>query len=116
MDMLRQQYEQLGADADEEQRKITAQALERRQYSPMLILDVPEFFYLTKADMLSEFDRVMKLPATSKELKAVVGIADPDQIKEKHLTTLLHHYELLCGLRNNDAEAWATVNELYEDD
>lgn len=58
----------------------------------------------------------MALSSQSAELKAVVGIDNPEEVKEKHLTVLLTQYELLRGLRLGDGDAWATVNELYEDD
>ncbi len=67
--------------------------------------------------MLEEYQRVMALSSQSAELKAVVGIDNPEEVKEKHLTVLLTQYELLRGgLRLGDGDAWATVNELYEDD
>jgi len=116
MDALRVQYEHLERDASPEQRELAIQALARRQYMPMTILSVPNFLSFTKADMLHEYDRIMALRDDSEEIKAVVGISDASQVKQKHLTVLLQQYELLCGLRRNDGDAWATVNELYEDD
>lgn len=116
METLRASYEALKDDATQEQIKLTAQALVRRQFMPVLILDVPNFFFVTKKDLLSEFDRVVALPDDSEELRAVVGITDPQEVKKTHLITLLNQYELLCGLRTGDGDAWATVNELYEDD
>ncbi len=83
---------------------------------PPLILDVNDFSHLTKERMLEEYQRVMALSSQSAELKAVVGIDNPEEVKEKHLTVLLTQYELLRGLRLGDGDAWATVNELYEDD
>jgi len=116
MENLRSEYEHLPEDASAEQIETTALSLERRQFTPVLILDVPDFSRLNKASMLAEYDRVMALSPTSKELKSVVVINDPEQVKEKHLLTLLNQYKLLCGLRENLASAWDVVNELYEDD
>ncbi len=116
MEALRKKYEALGPDANEEQIRLTAEALVRRQFMPVLILDVPNFFFVTKQDLLKEFDRVMALEEDSKELSSVIGISDPQEVKKTHLVTLLNQYELLCGLRKGDGDAWATVNELYEDD
>lgn len=116
MDELKAAYEALGPDATQEQIDLTAEALDRRQFMPALILSVPNFFQYTKKDMLAEFDRVQKLPDESEELNAVIGLSGPSEVKEKHLLTLLNQYELLYGLRLNDGDAWAVVNELYEDD
>jgi hypothetical protein len=116
MDDLQATYESLGPDASEARIEKTAQDLERRNYMPPLILDVQDFYHLTKKRMIEEYHRVMALPSQSEELKAVVGIEDPEEVKKKHLTVLLHQYELLRGLRLGDGDAWATVNELYEDD
>ncbi|MXI85365.1 hypothetical protein [Sphaerochaeta halotolerans] len=116
MDDLLARYTSLAPEASEAQIEKTAQDLERRNYMPPLILDVEDFYRLTKERMLREYHRVMSLPSESSELKAVVGIGDPEEVKKKHLTVLLNQYELLRGLRLGDGDAWATVNELYEDD
>ena len=116
MEALRKKYEALGPDASEEQIRLTAEALVRRQFMPVLILNVPDFFFVKKQDLLAEFDRVIALSNESEELSKVVGISDPDEVKKTHLVTLLNQYELLSGLRKGDGDAWATVNELYEDD
>ena len=116
MDALRARYEALKDDVTEKQIELTAEALKRRQFMPVLILNVPNFFFCTKKDILSEYDRVVALPNDSEELSKVVGISDPEEVKKTHLITLLNQYELLYGLRKGDGDAWATVNELYEDD
>lgn len=113
---LKARYERLGTDASEEQIRLTKEALGRRQYMPVLLLPIRDFFLFTKADMLAEFERVVTLPPDSEELKAVVGLGSGDEVKEKHLLTLLNQYEILRGLRTGDGDAWALVNELYEDD
>lgn len=116
MDDLRLLYEQLPTDSSPEERQSTAQALERRNYSPILILEVPNFLYLTREGMLSEFERVIGLPDSSMELQSAIGIKDALHVKEKHLFLLLNQYRLLCSLRRNEGDAWQTINELYEDD
>ncbi len=116
MDDLQARFEGLPPNATEKQIEKTAQDLERRQYMPPLILDVKDFFHLTREGMLAEYKRVMALPNENEELKAVVGIGNPEEVKEKHLTMLINQYELLHNLRLGDGDAWATVNELYEDD
>jgi len=116
MNELRKKYEALPEDAPERQIELTAESLDRRHYNPTLLLKVPNFNKMTKADMLAEFDRVEALPPTSKELKSVVAIDDPSEVAEKHLASLLNQYELLCNLRKGLASAWDVINELYEDD
>lgn len=116
MKELRKNYEALPEDAPEKQIELTAESLERRNYNPLLLLEVPNFIRMTKADMLAEFDRVEALPSSSEELNSVVAIDDPNEVKRKHLTTLLNQYQLLCNLRKGLASAWDVINELYEDD
>lgn len=116
MNELRKKYEELPEDAPAMQIELTAESLERRAYSPILLLKVPHYKRMRKADMLAEFDRVVALDPASKELKGVVAIKDPEEIKEKHLSTLLNQYLLLCNLRKGLASAWDVINELYEDD
>ncbi|MFA5447341.1 MAG: hypothetical protein WC233_03580 [Sphaerochaeta sp.] len=116
MQELRKLYEALEADASDEQVRLAIENLERRQFMPTLILSVPNFLSLRRADMLAEFERVVALDPKSEELTAVVGLSGADEVKKKHLEVLLHQYRLLCGLRVGDGDAWILINELYEDD
>ncbi len=116
MEELRERYEVIEADASSEEIRLAAENLERRQFMPTLILNVPNFVALTRSDMLAEFDRVVALPDDSEELLAVRGLADAAQVRRRHLELLLHQYKLLCGLRKGDGDAWIVINELYEDD
>lgn len=116
MKELRKKYEALPEDAPKKQIELTAESLDRRNYNPPLLLKVPNFKRMTKAEILAEFDRVVALPPASKELKSVVAIKDPAEVVEKHLLTLLNQYQLLCNLRKGLASAWDVINELYEDD
>ncbi len=116
MTELRKKYEDLPEDAPSMQIKLTAESLERRNYTPTLLLAVSDYTKMTKADMLAEFDRVVKLPPSSEELKSVVAIKETQEVVEKHLNSLLNQYLLLCDLRKGLASAWDVINELYEDD
>ena len=116
MKELRTEFEALPADATDEQIRLTSENLERRQYMPTLILSVPNFLMMKRSDMLAEFDRVASLDEESAELSAVVGLLDAAEVKKTHLELLLYNYRLLCGLRLGDGDAWAFINELYEDD
>ncbi|MCK9548157.1 MAG: hypothetical protein RBS49_00670 [Sphaerochaeta sp.] len=116
MKELRKEFEALPPDATDEQVRLTAENLARRQFMPTLILSVPNFTMMKRADMLAEFDRVATLDEESDELTAVVGLLHADEVKKKHLELLLYNYHLLSGLRVSDGDAWAFINELYEDD
>jgi len=116
MKELRKKYESLPEDAPAMQIRLTAESLERRNYTPSLLLKVSNYNRMTKADMLAEFDRVAGLTPDSKELKSVIAIKDPKEVIEKHLTILFNQYTLLCDLRKGLASAWDVINELYEDD
>lgn len=66
--------------------------------------------------MLEEYERVSNLSSEDEEIKAVIGLDSADEIKRIHLNSLINQYYLLCNLRKGEADAWDTVNELYEDD
>ncbi len=116
MDDLLNRFNSLTKDVKKEQIEKTAQDLKRRNYMPPFILNVNDFYHFTKDKMIEEYNRVITLSSDSEELKAVTGLSDTDEIKRVHLTTLLNQYNLLCRLREGEADAWDTVNELYEDD
>ena len=52
MDDLQAAYKALQPDASQEQIKLTAEALQRRQYMPVMLLGVKDFFLFTREDML----------------------------------------------------------------
>lgn len=116
MNELFEKYNDLDPDSSEAKIEKTAQDLERRNYMPTLLLDIKDFFHFNKEKMLKEYERVMSLSSDSKEIKSVIGLKDPQEIKIVHLTSLLNQYKLLCSLREGEATAWDTINELYEDD
>ena len=41
---------------------------------------------------------------------------DIQEIKLEQIGLLVHHFKLLCRLRQDDPEAWDEVDELYGDD
>lgn len=116
METLRLQYERLGSDVDGAKREQTKAALIRRGYMPTLLLPIDDFFSFTREDMIAEYHRVAALDEKSAELKSVVAIKNPLEVKKAHLTTLYYAYEQLSLLRKDDPDAWFLVNELYEDD
>ena len=83
---------------------------------PSLLLKLDDFFHMTRERMIKEYERVINLDPNSEEIKSVVALSNPNDVKEKHLNSLLNQYLLLCRLREGEAEAWDTINELYEDD
>jgi len=115
MKFTRTKFEALPEDASDDLIESTAASLERHPYTPLMILEVPNFLRWRKNNVLDEFDRLLELPHDAPELKAVIG-QEPTTIIEKQLGFLYYHYELLCRLRLSDAHAWDVVHELYEDD
>ena len=116
MNNLFEKYNELGPDSSEAKIEKTAQDLKRRNYMPTLILDIKDFYHLNRERMLKEYERVMALSPESEEIKSVIGLKNSEDIKVVHLTSLLNQYKLLCSLREGEATAWDTINELYEDD
>ena len=105
MAALRKKYEALGEDVGLEKRDLTKAALIRRAYMPTLILEVDDFFSFAKEDMLAEYKRVAFLDADIAEIKSVVAIKDPLEVKKIHLTILLYAFERLPLLRKDDPDA-----------
>lgn len=115
MEYERSLFENLPQDASLEVIEATAKRLERHSYQPLLLLEVNNFIRLKKEEILLEYDRLRALSASSPELKAIRHLTWQESV-ERQLGLLLHHYRLLCRLREGDAEAWDVINELYEDD
>ena len=103
-------------DAPVERIESTASYLEGMNYEPLLLLKTPGFLRMNRSDVEAEIERVNTM--TDEEMMAEGFSADADfsEFKAKHLKLLIYHYSLLCRLRNNDATAWDTINELMEDD
>lgn len=116
MDYLLNKYKKLETTLETEKIEKTAKDLILRNYMPPFILEVKNFFYFTKEDMLKEYERIVNLSAESKEITAVISLNNVTEIKRIQLNTLLNQYNLLCRLREGEADAWDTINELYEDD
>ncbi len=115
MKFTREMFEQVSPDAQAERIEKTARDLEQKSYEPMLLIEAPGFLRWKREDLLNEYDRLLAL---EEDDDAVMSIDDMylDEIVERQLGLLLYHYELLCELREGDAEAWDQIHELFEDD
>lgn len=107
--------ENLPKDATEEQIALAAEGLNRRNFEPIFLLPVKNFFFWKRADMIQEFTRLLSLPENAPELQDIGGYS-PKEAVERQLSLLLYYYDILHRLRLGDATAWDIVNELYEDD
>ncbi|WP_372797475.1 hypothetical protein [Pontiella sp.] len=106
MDFIQQVMKELPDDATDAQIKNTAKILDGKYFEPMLLIPTPGFVRMKKADIRNELQRVLRIPSSEVS----------DAYKSKHTELLLYYYDLLCRLRLDQAEAWDTINELYEDD
>ncbi len=108
-------FESVPEDASSEKIEKTARDLENKSYEPMLLIDAPGFLRWTKKDLVAEYERLISM---EEDDDAVMAIDDMylDDIIEKQLGLLMYHYELLCELREGDADAWDQIHELLEDD
>ncbi len=115
MKNVREMLENVPSDASAEQIEKTARDLENKSYEPMLLIDAPGFLRWKKEDLLNEYERLIAL---EEDDDAVMAIDDMylDDVIEKQLGLLIYHYELLCELREGDADAWDQIHELMEDD
>lgn len=106
MEFVKQVLNEIPDDASAKQIENTARILEGKYFEPMLLISTPGFVRMTKADIRDEIQRVLGFQS----------LEVSDETKSKHIELLLYYYDLLCRLRLDQAEAWDTINELYEDD
>lgn len=107
---------EISEDAPQDKIEVAAKTLESKTYEPILLLKTPKFLRMKRADLEKEIARVRAMSDKEMMAEGFAADADFDSFKAKHLQLLIYHYKLLCRLRNDDAEAWDTINELYEDD
>jgi hypothetical protein len=103
-------------DASADRIDTTARYLEGMNYEPLLLLKTPGFLRMGLNELESEIERVNSLSDQEMMKEGFSADANFGEFKAKHLQLLIYHYSLLCRLRNNDATAWDTINELMEDD
>jgi len=106
MNVIEQLLSEVPEDAPAPQIENTARVLEGKTFEPMLLISTPGFVRMKKEDIRHELQRTLAF--ASKDVS--------DETKSKHIELLLYYYDLLCRLRLDQAEAWDTINELYEDD
>ncbi len=106
MNAIKKVMNELPDDASDAQIENTAKVLDGKNFEPMLLIPTPGFVRMKKDDLREELRRVLALRADEVS----------DEMKSKHVELLLYYYDLLCRLRLDQAEAWDTINELYEDD
>lgn len=92
----------LPEDVCKEKIASTKSELEGYNYSPMLTLEVPNFFFATKEDILN----------------FISGISQEKmhELKKEDLSLIVYHYKLLQKLRCNDPESWDHITELMDED
>ena len=103
-------------DAPADRVETTARYLEGMNYEPVLLLKTPGFLRMGRKELEHEIERVNRMGDEEMMAEGFAANANFSEFKAKHLQLLIYHYALLCRLRNNDATAWDTINELMEDD
>ena len=103
-------------DTSEKKIKSTAKELESLNFTPILLIETPDFLYLTKAEILNEVYRVLCLPDEELPDYDRKSFKSAEDFREKQLSLLYFYYELLGRLRLDEPEAWDYIHELYEDD
>ena len=103
IEYIRNQIKSLPETTSEQQIEETAKRLEKITYQPMLMVEPPDFLRITKEKLLNFVDQLVQ------DQKC-------ENLTEQHLNLLVHHYELLQRLRNDDPEAWDEISEIMEED
>jgi trans-2-enoyl-CoA reductase len=103
-------------DAPADKIEQTASELEGMNYEPLLLLRTEGFLRMGRHDLQKEIQRVTEMATKEMMAEGFSETANFNEFKAKHLQLLVYHYGLLCRLRTDDALAWDTVYDLYEDD
>lgn len=114
--MWRKVLKEFSGDAPADKIESTASDLEGLAYEPVLLLKTPGFLRMGRKELEKEVDRINQLTPQEMMAEGFGANANFNEFKAKHLQLLIYHYGLLCRLRTDDPTAWATINELYEDD
>ena len=94
----------------------TAERLRMMSYSPTLGgLDV-DILELGRGDVVRIMDGLTSAGADYFHVDPGISDTDLNAVRAEHARLLADHYRLLFRLRNEEPEAWDTVNELYSDD
>ncbi len=104
------------SDAPADKIEETAKTLENMNYEPVLLVKTPGFFRMGRKELETEVSRINEMSDAEMMAEGFAENANFSEFKAKHLQLLIYHYSLLCRLRNDDPEAWDTINELMEDD
>ena len=113
---LIQQVRELHDVDDKQAVEATITRLKCLNYMPIFIIETQNFFALTKADILKEIERLSNL--TDAEMIEAGFSLDRDflNLKITQMRLLVYHFRLLLRLRNDEADAWDEIDELYTDD
>lgn len=100
---IREQIGALPEDVSQEQIERTAQRLEGICYEPVLTREPPDYLRITKERLLSFVNEL-------------ANASGEEEATEQDLNLLLHQYQFLQRLRQDDPTAWDEISELWEDD
>ncbi|MDT8390266.1 MAG: hypothetical protein RRC34_07135 [Lentisphaeria bacterium] len=93
----------LPEDASEEAIEQTARRLKQICYEPLLIRKPSDYLHITKEGLLAFIDELTEGP-------------DAGDVTEQDVNLLLHQYQILQKLRQNDPDMWDEITELWEED
>jgi hypothetical protein len=102
--------------ADAKRIEQVASDLERTHYEPIFLFPVEQFLRMTKAEVISEAQRIRDMDSAKIEAWEFQHRDDPEKVRVEQLNMLKRNYHLLARLRADEPEAWDEVHELYEDD
>ena len=106
----------LPADPEESLINSTAEELEMLSFAPILLVDIPDFLYMKKADVISEIYHILCMPEAELPSYDRSAVKSAEEFRDKQVNLIYFYFELLTRLRASEPEAWDYIHELYEDD
>lgn len=100
---IRTAIRSLPEDASQEAIEQTAHRLEQICYEPLLIRKPSDYLHITKKGLLAFIDDI-------------TSDSSGQEVTEQDVSLLLHQYQILQKLRQNDPDMWDEITELWEED
>lgn len=116
VEQFKQKIRNFEDTADENLIEETALRLEKLNYAPPVIIPLTKFLRLTKDLLLEEIDRILAMPDQEACALAPDNPKECRDLRLQFISVQMFYYKKLMLLRQDDAETWDEIDELYVHD
>lgn len=116
VEQFKQKIRNFEDTADENLIEKTALRLEKLNYAPPVIIPLTKFLRLTKDLLLEEIDRILAMPDQEACALAPDNPKECRDLRLQFISVQMFYYKKLMLLRQDDAETWDEIDELYVHD